>query len=269
MALSFKQVVAILKDVNGIHADRQSAFESRLKQWQKMGFPDGVNVGKGTRASYGAKQVYQLAICLALLEIGMTPERAHEVVRLGWKEFALGIVEATECIANQEGHDHYWFIKYDALTDLKEASPSHNHVSVISARGDHISFALADDDPEIEWSEDELMAIQQTRWWFLNDMARCVILEVDSLLARIWFAMAEIDVEPATFRDEIRIWRETAHADMAKRRDDASLQKRNAVKQVALNSLQGLADKYPPDEIARSMLDQDFGRNLHVHDPEA
>ena len=42
MALSFKQVVAILKDVNGIHADRKSAFESRLKQWQKMGFPEGA-----------------------------------------------------------------------------------------------------------------------------------------------------------------------------------------------------------------------------------
>jgi hypothetical protein len=63
------------------------------------------------------KQAYQLAICLALLEIGMTPERAHET-QIGLAKICRGS-ETTECISRKDRA--LWFIKYDALTDLNSS----------------------------------------------------------------------------------------------------------------------------------------------------
>jgi len=263
MSLSFKQIVAILMDVNGIHVDRQSAFEARLKQWQKMGFPSDVNVGKGTRASYGAKQAYQLAICLALLEIGMTPERAHETIRLGWQKFAEGIVETTECISRNEATGHYWFIKYDALTDLKDPQSRINDVVVFLVRSDHISFVVSDLDLS-DHSVEERNAIEEVRWFFLEDMSRCVLLESEFLVTRIWFAMAELGIDVSIFSDEIKSWQRSVIEKSKQVFDETEVSPRHAAQRRALDLMKIRYEKYPLAEFAQSMIDADYTKSNNV-----
>ncbi len=60
------------------------AFQARLRHLRQLGTPEGVNTGKGTRAIYGAKQVFQMAYAVELLMLGITPERASSIVRDFW-----------------------------------------------------------------------------------------------------------------------------------------------------------------------------------------
>jgi hypothetical protein len=57
------------------------AFRARLKHFQRLKFPEGVNVGKGRASKYGAGQLITLALALELAELGLTPERIVGLIR--------------------------------------------------------------------------------------------------------------------------------------------------------------------------------------------
>lgn len=80
-ALTYKQAFDFLKFAHLIPDDRQVALRGRLQRLQKLGFPKGTNTGKGRAAQYGPEQLVWLAVAFELLEIGLTPERAANVVQ--------------------------------------------------------------------------------------------------------------------------------------------------------------------------------------------
>jgi hypothetical protein len=73
--LGFRDVVVTMGAAHYIAASSLSALQSRIKDFQRRGFPEGLNTGKGRAASYEAKHVLQLAFAFELLELGMTPDR--------------------------------------------------------------------------------------------------------------------------------------------------------------------------------------------------
>lgn len=73
--LSFKEVVVFLGAAHLIAISKLSKFEARIKDFQRRGFPPGLNTGKGKAAEYGAEQVILLMLAFELLELGMTPEK--------------------------------------------------------------------------------------------------------------------------------------------------------------------------------------------------
>jgi len=214
MPLTFAQAQFALGFVAQIAPERVEAFESRLKQWQKMGFPEGVNVGRGTKAAYGATQTFQLLFLLKLLQVGLTPDRAQRVVLAGWEAFKDAIVEATICLANGENHLHYCLIKLDALSDLRLPSADHMHVFVDTFRSDEIDEALIpageyenlikhDEErstPEARADHDYLSFITKNR------LANCISIEVDSLLILLWIALQPMGLQPDVFASEIADW---------------------------------------------------------------
>lgn len=73
---SLKDIENALSMVHFVASSRRSAFAGRLKHLQRMGFPPGVNTGRGRPASYGPPELLLLAIVLELNEFGISPERA-------------------------------------------------------------------------------------------------------------------------------------------------------------------------------------------------
>lgn len=79
MEVGFKEAEAILATRYGF--DKPSiAFRGRLQHLQRGGFPEGVNTGKGRPAVYGWSQLLQLAVALDLIDVGLTPEAAKQLI---------------------------------------------------------------------------------------------------------------------------------------------------------------------------------------------
>jgi hypothetical protein len=88
---TYAQVEAILRELHFIRDDRKPAFASRLKHLKKLGFPKGVNVGKGQRFSYSPPQLWILALAFEFVELGILPER----IVAGFNQHARILVHAT------------------------------------------------------------------------------------------------------------------------------------------------------------------------------
>lgn len=122
MPFSFSEAERLIATMENIAPDRRGALNSRLKQWQKLGMPDGVNVGRGKRAAYGAKQLYQLALMIRLLKAGVTPDRASSVILDQWMFFRGAIVATLQAIAAGNPDPLLVLIRLNALSEITAES---------------------------------------------------------------------------------------------------------------------------------------------------
>lgn len=74
----FKRVCEMLVRLN---SDRpRSSVESRIKQWQRLGVPAGVNVGRGLRVIYGREQVLAMIFMNELTRLGFPAATAKAII---------------------------------------------------------------------------------------------------------------------------------------------------------------------------------------------
>lgn len=73
---SYAEVASLLSGMYGIGAERQTALRGRIQHLQKLGFPKGVNTGRGHKASYGPEQLLLLTLAFELAQLGLSPERS-------------------------------------------------------------------------------------------------------------------------------------------------------------------------------------------------
>lgn len=203
MALTFGQVTDILMLANGIPEARRGTFVARLKQWQKMGFPDGVKgVGRGVKVEYGAVQVYQLALHMRLLSLGLTPERSQKLVGAGWQRLADAIVMTALRKAQGDQDYCYLIIRWDALTELREPGADHDHIHVSATMDWMIADAFQGVD---DLSEEAQATFEQFQLLLRNDLVNAIVLEIDSIVVRIWGAMVKLGISPTALED-MRNW---------------------------------------------------------------
>lgn len=81
MEFSFAQVEHTLALTHQIRHESRSAFAHRLKHLQRLGFPAGINTGRGRAATYSVGHLFQWALALELFQFGLTPERAVNVLQ--------------------------------------------------------------------------------------------------------------------------------------------------------------------------------------------
>ena len=205
MSLTFAQAQFVVSTVAGIASEKSETFQSRLKQWQKMGFPEGTRVGRGTKAEYGALQIFQLVILVKLLRVGMPPERAQKVVTSAWPALRGGIVEAVLCMANGADHLHYYLIQLDALSDLTTPGGSdhlHIFVDVFTDR----EMLLAWDEADEDWTDDEKAQHKYSSFLVKNRMADSISIEIDSLIVWVWAALKAMGKGPDIFAPDFADW---------------------------------------------------------------
>ena len=90
MELSYGQVEATLIAHFRIHPDRVGTFRSRVKQLQRLQFPPGVNVGRGTRMGYSGEHLFKLITAFELISIGLPAQTACNLVERHWVRFSAG-----------------------------------------------------------------------------------------------------------------------------------------------------------------------------------
>ncbi|HEY9091747.1 hypothetical protein [Parasphingorhabdus sp.] len=79
-SFTYAEVEAILAQTYGISDTQLPGFRARLKNLQRIGFPEGLNTGRGKPAIYNGGHLFQLAFAIELLLLGLTPERVRIVV---------------------------------------------------------------------------------------------------------------------------------------------------------------------------------------------
>jgi hypothetical protein len=70
-----------LADLNGIASHQRTAFQARLKNLHRLGFPQGIGQGRGKAIIYGARELLLMAVAVELAQVGLTPERIIEVIQ--------------------------------------------------------------------------------------------------------------------------------------------------------------------------------------------
>ncbi len=135
MDLSFAQVENALALTHGIVDEKRSAFASRLKHLQKLGFPPGTNTGRGRAANYRAEHLFLLGVVLELNQLGVSPERAIAVAQAGLPSIARGIRNIIRAGPPSGGRSKTFFFAFDpaVLADLMGMDTDEQRKS-ISAR---------------------------------------------------------------------------------------------------------------------------------------
>lgn len=117
MQFGFSDVWEVLANFHRIADDKRSAFSNRLKHLQKLGFPEGINTGRGRAAGYRPEHILQLSLVLELNQFGVGPDRAISIMKASKRNVALGVMQA---VCDIETKAFICNIEAQALADLME-----------------------------------------------------------------------------------------------------------------------------------------------------
>lgn len=185
MAYSFSDTEDVLANMHGIAPEKRSAFANRLKNFQRKGFPRGLNTGRGVAATYEIQHVFLLAFALELVSFGFTPERAVNVINESERAIAEGVLHALE-----SNESIVCYFRPSGLMDLQNPDRFDGHP--------HLYFPLASQmsDSLIELSEAPSAA---AKFAFFSLSAT---LRICTFLAR----GKEPNESPDTNQAELRAW---------------------------------------------------------------
>ena len=84
-SISYATIDAALRVMHDVRDDRAGLI-ARYKYFQRNGFPEGTNAGRGKAVSYGIDQLLQLLLAFELQETGCGPTRVMRILRTNWPE---------------------------------------------------------------------------------------------------------------------------------------------------------------------------------------
>lgn len=77
---TFGELEGVLAGVHGIDQSKRTAFQSRLKNLHRLGFPIGLQTTKGRAATYSPCQIAEMALAIEMTQLGLPPERVTLVL---------------------------------------------------------------------------------------------------------------------------------------------------------------------------------------------
>lgn len=129
MRLTYRGLEDLLADLHHVTVKNRVALQGRIKHFQRNGWPGGTNTGKGKAASYDFGAVLKLCLGFELLELGVTPERAANLLRDNWgnirtaTSLAVNAHPILSTLDDREEHSFDVFLYCDpnALSSLTDA----------------------------------------------------------------------------------------------------------------------------------------------------
>ena len=125
MAVEFTygDVEAVLARLNRVSAEKRVAFRARLKHFQRLGFPPGVNTGSGKRALYTFPLLLMMAFATELTQAGMAPKRVAKTLKHSWDSVEWSLLVAItpgDLWREPQDQDLVWLLSPEAMRDLSE-----------------------------------------------------------------------------------------------------------------------------------------------------
>lgn len=95
---NFAKLESGLANWHTIHGSKRTAFQARLKNFLRLGFPPDTESTKGKPTEFSAWSAYQLAVALEMTQLGMPPERAIKVLIPNSYAMAMAAQMAAEAV---------------------------------------------------------------------------------------------------------------------------------------------------------------------------
>lgn len=89
--MTFAEVEGLLADLHSIASDKRAAFQARLKNFLKLGYPNTVKSGRGKQGRFGSYEVMQMALAVELSQLGIPPNRTVQILLISDTAVALSI----------------------------------------------------------------------------------------------------------------------------------------------------------------------------------
>ena len=77
---TFGTLEAVLSDIHDIPDTKRTAFQARLKNFHRLGWPSDLKTSKGKTALYDVGQIIQMALAIEMTQLGLPPERSIRVL---------------------------------------------------------------------------------------------------------------------------------------------------------------------------------------------
>ena len=100
---NFGRIESFLAEIHNIAPSKRTAFQSRLKNFIRLGWPTGMATTKGKAAIFDASQYVQMALAIELTQLGLTPERVIRVLGKNWYPVAMCIQMAARALSDAPG----------------------------------------------------------------------------------------------------------------------------------------------------------------------
>lgn len=173
MILTYGQLEAAVVTHLRIHPDRVSTLRARIKQLQKLQFPPGVNVGRGTKMAYNATHLFQLISAFELINVGLPAATATSMVVASWRVFEAGYGRAIQNLRGARSDDVFVRLLHLSLEDLTGGIDRRGWTSpaYIEDR-ESLDFELGRDDRRVAFTSIILCA---------SDIARSVIYAAETV----------------------------------------------------------------------------------------
>lgn len=84
-------MLQVLARALDIPAERESSFLGRFQHLQRLSLIEGINPGRGKAAQYQAHQVVVIALAFQLLQLGISPEKAVQMIKANQDRVRLAI----------------------------------------------------------------------------------------------------------------------------------------------------------------------------------
>lgn len=103
-SMGFAQVDAVLAEVNWIASDKRTAFQARLKNFQRLGLLEDIREGRGKAAAYDAHHVLLLGLAVEFAQLGFAPDMTVSILKRNMAH----IVRAIASIPRDEKEAESW-----------------------------------------------------------------------------------------------------------------------------------------------------------------
>jgi len=123
---TFGEVESALSAMHRIASDRRTAFQARLKNFHRLGFPPSLQSLKGRPTTYEPEQVFMMAVVLELSQFGVGPERAARLTIESEERLAEGVFMALD--PDSADTTVWCSLTANALDDLMSGDQRDHHM---------------------------------------------------------------------------------------------------------------------------------------------
>ncbi|UUL82224.1 hypothetical protein [Sphingomonas qomolangmaensis] len=117
LKLSFSRLEAVLITYFRIDPERAGTFRARIKQLQRLNFPSGVNVGRGTKFDYELTHCLKLILSFELMARGLPAKFVTDMIEASWPRLQVGFQLVPNPNLGADRDDIFAVINSDLIGD--------------------------------------------------------------------------------------------------------------------------------------------------------
>ncbi len=124
--MGFGYVEAVLAAVNSVASNRRTAFQARIRNFQRVGLLDDIKPTRGNVPRYNPHHLLLLGLSVELAQLGVTPERAVRLLNENMTHVVIASRIASNWLMSGEKEIMYLYLDPRALVQLMDPSADEN-----------------------------------------------------------------------------------------------------------------------------------------------